>query len=255
MKRCTHCLKDKPLFAYTKERSRQDGLFTWCSECKSENRKAAYMAARPDCRARKYEKPTGHATAFKLCIDCLEEMPVSHFHRKRSAADGKTPYCKDCGHARSIAWQKKNKEKLASKRLTSRQASPRASLNVSLNGALKRRPSENPMTLDGLMNLWRAQNGKCALSGVGMTWAQGKLLPTSITIDRIDQSCGYSIDNVRLLCHAVNSFRGLMSDAEMLVMAKAIVVNMTEKLNEPTWETFPEPRRFRAWPIEGAEAT
>jgi len=60
-----------------------------------------------------------------------------------------------------------------------------------------------------------------------MTWAQGKVLPTSITLDRINPDKGYTRRNVRLVCHAVNSFRGRMKDKEMLQMAKQIVKNMS----------------------------
>ncbi len=53
-------------------------------------------------------------------------------------------------------------------------------------------------------------------------------MPTSISIDRIEQSEGYTEGNVRLVCYSVNLFRGVSTDAEMLVMAKAIVANMEQ---------------------------
>lgn len=123
-----------------------------------------------------------------------------------------------------MKWQAENSARLnAGPRLAWRQRSPRQSLNVSLSGALKRHPTVNPATVDELMELWDARGGMCALSGLRMTWAQGKLLPTSITLDRIDQTQGYHVHNLRLVCHAVNTFRGSMTDAEMLAMARAIV--------------------------------
>lgn len=238
MKVCSHCQRELPLYAFTRDRSRPDGRFSWCAECKSENRKQAYLATHPERRAKIYDAPKGQAKKFKLCIDCLQEKPLSHFHRKRDAADKRTSYCKPCGNARSAKWQLENKEKTAPRRLAWRQSSPRQSLNVSRIGALSRCriSTDNPVTLDELMAIWNAQGGRCALSGIQMTWAQGKLLPTSITLDRLDQSKGYSADNIRLLCHAVNSFRGLMSDAEMLTMARAIVDNMSACSREPSWQ-------------------
>jgi len=76
------------------------------------------------------------------------------------------------------------------------------------------------------MKMWKEQEGKCAISGVTMTWATGSLQSTSITLDRIDQTRGYSADNLRLACHAANTFRGRMSDDQMYEMAVAIVTNM-----------------------------
>jgi hypothetical protein len=102
-----------------------------------------------------------------------------------------------------------------------RQASPRYILNLSLHNARKRRPVS--ISVDYLLDIWTKQNGDCALTGIKMTWGQGSILPTSISIDRIDQSLGYVEGNVRLLCHAVNCFRGRMTDEEMLAMARSIV--------------------------------
>lgn len=80
------------------------------------------------------------------------------------------------------------------------------------------------------MAVWVTQEGKCALSGVEMTWVggQGKALPTSISIDRIRSSEPYTPGNVRLVCHAVNSFKLDMTDEEMIDLARRIIVQ---------WET------------------
>ncbi len=238
MKICKRCSRDLPLYAFTRDKNQPDGKAVWCAECRSENRREAYMAKHPERRAKEYGPLKGHASKFKLCIDCLDEKPISHFHRKRDAADGRTSYCKPCGNARSIKWEKENRDKIASRRLAWRQASPRQSLNVSRIGALSRCrvATANPVTLDQLMVIWESQGGRCAISGIVMTWAQGRLLPTSITLDRKDPSKGYSADNIRLLCHAVNSFRGLMTDAEMLTMARAIVDSMSKTSREPSWQ-------------------
>lgn len=160
---------------------------------------------------------------FKICSDCGEHKPISHFHRRRSSSDGKMSYCSACNNIRSIAWQKKMKWHVSSWRVKWRAKSPRQSLNVSLNGALKRCPTKNPASISDVMGLWDKQAGKCAISGIAMTWAQGKLMPTSITLDRINPEVGYEIKNIRLVCHAINSFKGRMGDAEMLKMAMAIV--------------------------------
>ena len=116
--------------------------------------------------------------------------------------------------------------------------SPRHIFYATLRMALKRRPTENPATVQQLMDLWMAQNGRCAVSGIEMVWGkrQGPV-PNSISMDRIDSNGGYSIDNLRLVCHAVNAFKGRMSDAEMLAMAKAIVANLN-KCAEATWDSF-----------------
>jgi hypothetical protein len=84
---------------------------------------------------------------------------------------------------------------------------------------------DEPSTLmfDDLFSIWNRQRGRCALSGIEMTWGRGTILATSMSIDRIEQSRGYHADNLRFLCHNVNAFRGTGTDAEMIAMAKAII--------------------------------
>jgi hypothetical protein len=102
------------------------------------------------------------------------------------------------------------------------QRTPWRALYAALVNA-KKRGEDVTVTAAEMMDLYRRQGGRCALSGIEMTWAKGKTLPTSISIDRVDQTRGYHADNVRLLCAAVNAFRGIMTDEKMIEVAEAIV--------------------------------
>jgi len=44
-----------------------------------------------------------------------------------------------------------------------------------------------------------------------------------MSLDRIDNSQGYVIGNVRLICYSINAFRANGTDAEMIAIARAIV--------------------------------
>lgn len=227
MKTCTLCGEEKANEAFGWDRSRSDKRFPWCSVCKSNSRRQRYNAEHPDAKGNRAIVPESTMVyKFKFCIDCGEQKPISQFHRKRTSSDGRHSYCFPCGSARSSKWESENKERAQSRRLAWRRKSPRQSLNVSLLTALRRRPCENPATLDDLMGIWEQQGGRCLLSGVKLTWATGKVEPTSITLDRKDPFGGYTAENIRLLSYAVNTFRGRMSDPEMLTMAKAIVAHM-----------------------------
>jgi len=95
--------------------------------------------------------------------------------------------------------------------------------------AAKRRPTGNIATVEDLMDLYERQSGRCAVSGVKFTWTtngDGKKLPTSISLDRIDNDKGYEIENLRLVCWQVNVFKNCWSDDQMFNMALAIVANM-----------------------------
>lgn len=87
------------------------------------------------------------------------------------------------------------------------------------------------ITTDDIFQMWVDQDARCALSGLKMTWGGGKIQPTTLSMDRIDPSRGYFLDNVRLVCHSVNMFRGQMNDAQLLEIAEAIVKKLHEEQN------------------------
>jgi hypothetical protein len=64
------------------------------------------------------------------------------------------------------------------------------------------------LTLEYLAELWIKQQGRCALTGVAMSFSAGSQSdknPMSCSVDRIDNSLGYVKGNVRLLTHWANN--------------------------------------------------
>ena len=123
------------------------------------------------------------------------------------------------------AWLLENKQKLLENHRKRNKRSPRYAFSSSL--AMARKRAEVTIDQNYLMKLYDDQEGLCALSGIRMTWATGKTAPTSISMDRIDPLKGYVEGNVRLICMAVNAFRGTMNDDELLKFAKSLVNHMT----------------------------
>jgi len=109
-----------------------------------------------------------------------------------------------------------------------RSKTPRYSMYQTLNQAKKR--AEVTITIQDLMDIFEKQKGLCALSKIKMTWHQGKILPTSISIDRIDNSKGYIENNVRLVCVVINAFKSTQTDAELYEFAKSLVENMSKSV-------------------------
>ena len=125
-------------------------------------------------------------------------------------------------------WYLKNKEVHLQQHIVRRTKSPRYAFSSTLHMARKR-GAVVTINQDYLMALYDQQEGLCALSGVRMTWSTGKTEPTSISMDRIDGDKGYVDGNVRLVCMAVNAFRGIMNDENLLKMARAVVSTMESK--------------------------
>ena len=84
--------------------------------------------------------------------------------------------------------------------------------------------------------LYVAQNGMCALSGVEMIYGWYVRHPCQISIDRIDHSRGYEIGNVRLVTWFVNNMRNNAEDDVVFYFAKKITEYQEQKQREQQQE-------------------
>ena len=155
------------------------------------------------------------------CPDLLLKQKKAAYKREWYAKN------KERHRANQNAWNALHKEELDEKRKEVRKLSPLKNLQESIKLGLKRKGGD--ITADFMFQMWLKQDGYCAVSGIKMIWGGGKAGPINMSIDRIDQSRGYYKDNVRLVCHSINSFRGQMSDTDMLKIALQLVSNMQAK--------------------------
>jgi len=83
------------------------------------------------------------------------------------------------------------------------------------------------LTIDGLCEQYDAQRGLCAVTGLPMDvgapaggdtkWRK----PFRVSLDRIDSAQGYTPENVRLVCSAVNNALGPWGEAVFAIIAQA----------------------------------
>ena len=79
---------------------------------------------------------------------------------------------------------------------------------------------------DHINKLWHKQEGRCALSGVFMTWHAGEgRQDLNASIDRKDPTKGYIIGNVQLVTQRVNPIKHPLGEGELYWWCKNIVVN------------------------------
>lgn len=101
-----------------------------------------------------------------------------------------------------------------------------------LRHLLKHRKRHTTIALDDLHDLYTAQRGRCAVSGVEMTHrVGGGRCYTNISIDRLNPGGEYVIGNVRLVCLAVNLMRLDMTDAELVDWCEKIKQHQAVGLN------------------------
>lgn len=72
-------------------------------------------------------------------------------------------------------------------------------------------------------DLYDKQDGKCALSGVAMTYSANSR-SRQISIDRIDCSKGYTPGNTRLLCLFVNNALNSYDVIELIAFSRQVVM-------------------------------
>lgn len=92
--------------------------------------------------------------------------------------------------------------------------------NIKQKGGISR-GYEWTITIEDIWNLYETQEGSCALSGVPITWADKGLTATA-SIDRIDSTEGYIIENVQLVHKDVNFMKQEFEQEYFISMCKAI---------------------------------
>lgn len=165
-------------------------------------------------------KGTPQGQRSSLCAACYkivrqERMaanPAAHEHRKEQqreyAHDHKTEryaYQKDWTQNTTKGWFKY-------KFHNAKQSAVGRSKN--------HRPKELDIDRDHLIELWKNQNGICALTGVRMTTKYN--CPFSASADRIDSSKGYVPGNIQLVSKAAQLGKGNLTDKEFRRWLKAV---------------------------------
>lgn len=70
--------------------------------------------------------------------------------------------------------------------------------------------------LDYVMEIFDAQGGKCALTGVALLHEYNNM--ASASIDRIDSSKGHVKGNIQIICQCINRMKNKHSNAETIAM-------------------------------------
>mgnify|MGYP001238552155 FL=1 len=141
----------------------------------------------------------------KTCITCNRDLSKNDYTKKRNV-------CRRC-----TSVQRNN----------ARNTSPESYIAVVFS-KLKaaRKDMEWDIDIDHVKELWQKQDGRCALSGVFMTWHAGEgRQDLNASIDRKDSNKGYIIGNVQLVTQRVNTMKHTLGEGELYWWCKNIVVN------------------------------
>lgn len=102
----------------------------------------------------------------------------------------------------------------------------------------RRRGLKFELTKDYLYDLWKKQDGKCAMSGIKLYMPQKareqRGPKCTASIDRIDNSIGYVVNNVQWVHKTVNKMHREYSISEYINMCELVVNNRRSVLCKPS---------------------
>jgi len=83
----------------------------------------------------------------------------------------------------------------------------------------RKRPGSQKLTVKDVEKIWRGQGEVCALTGCTLSAAETYWRPS---IDRIDNSKGYSKNNIRIVAWICNRIRGELLTEEFIEMCQKV---------------------------------
>lgn len=202
MKTCVRCKVSKENSDFHRNKNSSDGLVSYCKTCKSEYGKRNI-----------YERSTEH----KICSLCKMKKSPDEFHSHRTSTDGLQGCCKLCQHEKAKKYYERGGVETFLKKLF-RQIKKNAD----------NRKIKVDINLEYLKELYNSQGGKCAISGIEMTYESYASNNNrcknihNISPDRIDTNVGYVKGNIHLVCNIINIMKWDFGLNDFLHMCKVV---------------------------------
>jgi len=261
IKICIKCKQKKLTECFTNDATRKDGLYPYCKSCYNAIRKKNYsdkFGGLVDvCRVCGQTKPIKKfhrskintnfclecwkTKTHKKCTKCLNSVPVGDFYPNKRTNDGLNDCCKQCDSKNSKKWRDNNPKKDTQRRSTYWKNNRKDLLLknreyyktphgifLHTRKSAKKRGIAFDISAAEFEYWWDTQDQKCHYCGLSKEdlnrlekW--GNLKTKRMTIDRIDSSKGYSLDNIVVACIMCNVIKNrFLSEEEMLEIGKTI---------------------------------
>ena len=172
-----------------------------------------------------------------ICDECGKKFERSAGEVNRNARIGRRMFCsRICngkGNFKNIPESSKTWEHLRGCSGNTRDSmSPYRYIYKSSKNKAKIGNLQFLITLEDMDALWKKQNGICPYTGVVMnlpssSWeAQNAIKsPFNVSLDRIDSSHGYSVDNIQFVSMSANFAKNDFTHEQMLDFCRAIATH------------------------------
>lgn len=161
-----------------------------------------------------------------ICCKCKNAKPVKSFGNdyKNRCRNHKSNYCTECANEISRI---RTQKKYSSNDLDFYLGRLQAGLKSRVIGNKSKGKYDQEIfdiTKEGLYQLYNQQNGICILSGIKMTYSSGNgLLHENISIDKINPSQDYTMNNIQLVCYIANAMKSNLTIEQMVKYCKAVI--------------------------------
>lgn len=166
---------------------------------------------------------------MKTCTKCNAEKTFTEFPKEKRNVDGLRNICKDCHNKK----RRNNKEQ--SKYADTVVGRANRMYHTAIKGALSR---DIDFDIEKSWFVEKLLNGKCEVTGIPFILkskedamsvvSKGQYRnPFSPSIDRIDNSKGYSTDNCQMVCVIYNTCKGCFSEEAVEMFCRGYLSNGT----------------------------
>ena len=204
---CKLCKEKLSINNFWKNPSIKDGFFNKCKICANKVK---------DINALKKQKYLQNN--LWTCLTCDITLPLTkdNFYKRNDSKTGFQNRCKKCLQKDPTRVNRLIKKDDLDLFIKDRFYGAK---NRSIKKGIK-----FELTLDFLKDLWKIQNGLCAITKIKMTHTilEGKL-KTNLSIDKINPTLGYTKDNIQLICNIINIMKSDMSIKDLIYFSKLII--------------------------------
>ena len=167
----------------------------------------------------------------KICTKCNVEKPIDQFGKssnENSYKEHKVYKCKECLAEKAREWRKKNPNYRGSGVLTKIPKEDRllySAISTRLTDAKARTKKSGlpdcDLDKDYLYELYKSQNGLCAIAKTGLKVEVGSL--ECLSLDKIVPDLGYVKGNVQWVAWAINRAKGELTMDQFVSMCQCVV--------------------------------
>ena len=182
-------------------------VMKYCKDCDEDLPRSDFhkngITVHPTCKICRQKERRLHTfqrkEGTKYCHGCDSIHPTTEFHSDKSQQDGLQSNCK------KIKSQQQRKCKSTYDGFIKNNFKD-------LRHNAKRRNIQVDITIQDVYNLYKQQNGLCAILNIQMTYesiergttTQHIINKLNVSVDRIDSSKCYTKDNIQLVCAIIN---------------------------------------------------